>query len=68
MGHVGEQKPCENGVFENGNVDFKRMGHVGEQKPCENGLFGNENGDVIEDLAFQGCRNQKIRQKNHEFR
>ena len=45
-----------------------RMRHVGEQKPFENELFGNENGDVIEDLALQGCRNLKLGQKTHEFR
>ena len=26
MGHVGEQKPREKNVFENGNVDFREDG------------------------------------------
>ena len=61
MGHVGEQKPCENGVFEYENV------HVGKQKPLENGVFENENVDINKDVAFQGCWNPKIVQRHTNF-
>ena len=33
MGHVGQQKPLENDVFENENVDIKEEEHAGEPKP-----------------------------------
>ena len=56
MGHVGEQKPCENGVFENKTSTSTRMGHVGKQKPLENRVFKHQNVDVNEDGA---CRWEK---------